>query len=183
MFLLLCSFALAGAFGLEAGTPIAALDHPVPKGDGVYLLQNVPKPNPEFSSYVVIATPALGVCKVVGIGQGHEGDLDGSAIRGVATGLAEVLRAKYGTPKVYDFLHAGSIWRDPGDFAMGLYLNQRTLAYAWSQGVASLPADLGSILLTATGPSSTTTSITLGYEFTIFSAYADARSRVGAEGL
>lgn len=183
MTLLLITSALAGAFGIEPGTPISALDHPVAaQTPDVYTVTSVPMPNSEFSAYAVVATPSLGVCKVVGLGRAHPGDLDGSQVRGVASAFSTLLEVKYGKSESFDFLHAGSIWKDPGDFAMGLYLNQRTLTYMWG-AKANLPDDIEAILLKAVGTSATSTSITLGYEFSIFEAYADAKKRVDGAGL
>lgn len=182
MILLFITAALAGAFGIEMGTPIASLDHADSKGENVYLVSSVPKPHAEFITYAVIGTKELGVCKVMGMGRPHEGDLSGSEIRTVVSDLVSALTAKYGRPKEYDFLHAGSVWKEVGDFSMSLLLQQRTLSYSWIR-TPELPEDLTAVALNAMGVSRSATGVNLSYEFSNFEAYATAREKANTDGL
>lgn len=179
--LILVSLCFAGAFGIESGAPLSALDHPVPtKTPNTYTVATVPMPNSAFVGYAVVATDDGRVCKVLGFGQPYRGDLDGSQVRGAFTALVTRLESRYGPAKTYDFLHAGSIWSEPGDFAMGLYLEQRSLAALWE---VPLPEDLSGVMLQAIGLASTTTTLTISYEFNNFKAYAERKRRADDAGL
>jgi hypothetical protein len=159
--------ATAGAFGVEMGTPIANLPNAkATTQPNVYSFAPAQK-HSEFDSYLAVATPDQGVCKVVGIGIDHDGDKNGLVARSRFDELTLSLSTKYGKSRLFDFLHAGSIWGEPGEWAMGLRLNERTYARAWSAEIgSSLPDGLGSIMLEAgaTGPS--TTYLKISYEFT-----------------
>lgn len=161
------AMANAAAFGIEMGTPLSSLGN-VQRRDAPNVYEvTPPQPHSEFDTYLVLAAPVHGVCKIVGIGKDHLGDRDGTSVRGRAAELTSTLTAKYGSSKLYDFLHAGSIWKDAGDWAMALRLKERSYARFWNREFAStLPSDVEGITLEAgaTGPS--TTYLRLTYEFT-----------------
>ena len=158
---------MAAPFGVEMGTPIANLRVLSQKGS-VYTVM-APNPNSEFESYMVIATAKTGVCKINGIGVDHTGDAEGSEIRGVFDKFKTILSTRYGTSKYYDFLHANSIWSNNTEFAMSLRQNQRTLADIWdAEEHSALAPDIDSIMLEAHATNTTTTYITVSYEFKNF---------------
>lgn len=157
------------AFGVKMGAPLSSLHVLKNVTSNIYQI-SVTTPNSEFESYDVLAVPGFGVCKITGIGKTHEGDSYGSDIRSAFDELNSALTEKYGHPKSYDFLNAGSIWNDPKDFAMALKQNERHLTSFWSisEG-ANVPAG-ETIMLDAKGLGSSDTYLTLGYEFPNFEA-------------
>jgi hypothetical protein len=148
------------------GTPISKLHVLKHDRENSYTI-DVPTPNSEFESYVVLATPGTGVCKIVGIGKDHDGDAAGVEIRMAFNSMEAVLRSKYGNSKTFDFLQSGSIWNDVGDFAMALRRNERHLEGFWDRDENStLPSDIRSINLSASATGSSSTYLTLSYEYT-----------------
>lgn len=84
-------------------------------------------------------------------------------------GIYDALTAKWGkAAKDFDFLKAGSIWKDHQDYAMSLHQNERRRASYWARlGISKTGAahqNGVAIALTITGSSSTTTKLTLAYE-------------------
>jgi hypothetical protein len=180
MITLLSSFAFAGAFGIESGTLASTLSPQVlPSMPGAVLV-TPPKPNAEFVNYMAIVNGRGEVCKVAGLGRDHEGDLDGSAVRSAFATLLAPLTERYGSPKMADFLHAGSIWKEPGEWTMSLFLKQRTYTAVWLHPAAP---DMSAVALAAYGSNRSTTSLTLSYEFPCFDAYVDAQKKSGEAGL
>jgi hypothetical protein len=185
-FCLTATQAMAGVFGIEMGTPLSRLDVVKVRKTaplGIYEI-NVPKPNSEFEAYMVVLTPKTGVCKIMGIGKDHPGDISGAEIRGVYSHLSDALTEKYGKHKTFDFIKAGSIWKDEGDFAMSLYQKERTLETFWDAEEAStLPSDLSSIDLQVTASSRSSTYLTLAYEFSNWDQCSQAREESDTSGL
>ncbi len=87
-----------------------------------------------------------------------QNDTTGVKTRLLFKRLAAAITAKYGSPKdEWDFLHAGSIWKESHYFCMSLLKEERTLATTWSvAGVA--------IMLSVAGVSSNDTMVQLTYE-------------------
>lgn len=161
--------ASAQAFGIEMGTPIRSLKVISNQGENSYIVE-APMPNREFESYLVYATPQHGVCKVTGIGVNHDGDISGISVRAKFLDLSATLKQKYGSSeRKFDFLHAGSIWDQPHEWAMSLRQDQRTYAEYWSREAGNLPPQISGIGLTAKSISSNATYLTLVYEFSNFS--------------
>jgi len=152
----------AGPFGLEFGQPISKLKVVQNLGDNSYIVA-APTPNSEFVQYGVYAAPGYGVCRIVGFGKDHDGDASGIEIRQVFEGLKTALTEKYGSStNVYDFRHSGTIWSGWNDFAMGVKLNEITLAASWDPG--NYPGGISNIMLEVGARTSTTTYVTLAYE-------------------
>jgi hypothetical protein len=166
-----CQACLSGAFGIEFGIPISQLKLVHPSDDSYIYKVTPPQPNPEFDSYMVIATPHFGVCKISAFGRDHDNDADGSDIKITFADIRVKLAAKYGNSQDWDFPHAGDLWTEPQDFAMGLKTQSYTLASTWDpEHGATLPADTANIMLEAHASSMSTTYLSLGYESKTFSA-------------
>lgn len=178
----------AGAFGILEGTPVKSIPGAVPVAGApnVYDLKVVPKPNSEFEFYSVVATANTGVCKVVGIGKDHDGDINGYDIRDTLSTFKGLLTAKYGESKTIDYIESGSIWGSGnGYFAMSLLKKERTLSVFWSADLpgATLPSGIDDISLDVRGSSSTATYMTLSYEFSNFDECSKAYVDIDNSGL
>lgn len=161
--------AAAGPFGLEMGTPTSKL-RVIGRADKPDTYQVAPPtPDAEFSAYVVVASSKQGLCKIVAFGKDHENDADGTAIRAAFEHVKATLAKQYGSSGDFDFVDFGSPWSKGGDFAMSLRENHRSLASFWdSSEESTLPGDITNIKLEAKATSSTTTYVTVTYEFANF---------------
>jgi hypothetical protein len=161
--------ASAGPFGIEQGQPLSSLKV-LKHVRGNYYTVTVPSPHSNFEAYTVLVTPEDGVCKIAAIGKTLEGDAEGYEARRVYDNLKAGLQAKYGKSKDFDFLHSGSIWNKPNEWAMSLKQKERSLSSFWDQESGStLPPDINSIMLDANAVSSTGTYVNVSYEFSNFS--------------
>ena len=123
-----------------------------------------PTPHPLFQTYVVQATPALGVVWVKGLSEARMVDIYGNALRTEVDRVAQQLSGKYGHGAKTDLLMSGSFWEGPQYWMNSLADQQRLYFYLWdAKGRASLPEDLMNIYLGATGYSGSEGAVTLEY--------------------
>lgn len=178
----------AQAFGVTMGAPISKFANAEKFEQAgpitLYKLETLPSPHSEFESYLLAATPAQGVCKVMGLGKTHRADKSGTSVRSAYEDLVEALNAKYGHGEEYDFSHAGALWKDSDEFAMALRQNERTLAALWSRSKgSSLPEDIEGISLDTSSPDGSSTYLTLTYEFSNFAACKGELQKRDSRGL
>lgn len=157
-----------GAFGLSMGQPITSVPGAKKYGSITYTTTDVPKPNPEFDSYMISATPQTGICKVTGLGKTHLNDSYGTDTRAAFDRLHAALEAKYGPGKDYNFLKSGSIWNEARDWFMSVQKKERTLASFWSvENGSALPETIDSLAIDVRAVSSGP-YIAISYEFKNF---------------
>lgn len=157
--------AKAGPLGLEMGMPLSRLSIQQDLGDNRYVVK-VPTPNSEFESYIAFVTVKEGLCKISAIGKTHENDKAGTSTRIAYERLKAVLRDKYGPSKTYDFLHAGSIWKESYEWAASIYRNERSLADFWDREEHSnLTDNLTAIALSVKAVGLSNPYLILNYEF------------------
>lgn len=135
---------------------------------GLYVVRNPPVKNNSFDEILVLASPRVGVCKVVGLGKEMIVSGDGQALRSAFSNFNNILNTKYGVAtSKFDYLKSSSIWNDSNDWMMGLRMKDRTLAHYWmrSKG-AKLTNNIGALMLEAKALSSTKGYIVVGYEYT-----------------
>jgi len=159
----------------------AAIDQANSSGDAV-IVNRAPRPHPSFAYYVVIISPRNGLVKVVGVGTTIETSAYGSELKSEFEELLESLVPIYGTPKLFDYLRAGSIWREPRDWMAAMIDKERTLEAFWAP---SLPFDnrVATIGLQAEALSGHAGRISLGYEMVGFSEYSAQKKSNAAEVL
>ena len=176
--------ASAQAFGLEPGTPMRNIEVVETLGDGVYTV-SVPQPNAAFESYMVVATAAHGVCKVVGIGRTLRADRSGSQVRSVYDDLQSAITAKYGQPSNdFDFLTANALWDGPNEWSASIRQNERTVATYWKRPeTASLADNLSGIGLVVNAVNLNDTYVSLTYELSNWAECSAARRAVNNSGL
>jgi hypothetical protein len=104
------------------------------------LAVKVPKPHPDFETYLVIVSPTHGLCRISALGKNISMNSFGDQVKDSFTEMRQVLEGRYGQPEVFDYLKVGSIWKDADDWAMALSEEERTLAAVWKSANVILQA-------------------------------------------
>jgi hypothetical protein len=85
---------------------------------------------------------------VSGLGKTHENDSYGTAAKAAFLGVKQALIARYGSSLDFDYLKSGALWDKPREWVWSIYKKERDLSSFWPRQVgASLPANIGSIML------------------------------------
>jgi hypothetical protein len=154
---------MASPFGIAFYTSLDQLADANEMAPGVYSV-TAPSPHPAFKTYLVRATPGLGVVWIKGLGEAIENDAFGGATRAAVDRLKEQLALRYKEPRKLDFLMHGSIWEDPKYWMMGLSANERYYSYTWdASGAGALPEDIASVYVGASAMSSDSAMVVIEY--------------------
>lgn len=162
---------IAGPLGLSKGMTLQELKKQgtfAPSNEPfIYTAKKIANGHPDFESYTVIVTPEQGLCKMQALSKDIETSSFGTELESKYQTLTNALSEKYGTPtKNYDFLRAGSIWKDSQDWMMGLLKKERTLTAFWiNEGNTNFPDSIKSIKVETVALSGSKGYIILGYEF------------------
>lgn len=157
-------------FGIPIGASLAELEKlagPLaPHKDGIHQTSSkVPRPHPSFEAYQFLVSPQHGVCQVGAIGVSIRMNDFGDQLKAAFADVRGQLESRYGKPTLpVDRLTPGSIWKDPNDWAMALFREERTLGALW-ENPPSAP-DLRGITLVANALNTSTGYLTLSYEST-----------------
>ena len=179
-----CCPAFASVFGISMGDPISKYKGANLVSNGIYLTDSVPIPNSSADHYFLMASPNVGVCKVILIGKTNAGDDSGSMARAQFASFRQALIAKYAGPRDFDFISFGALWTEPEEWTMAVTATERTLSATWSNDVGSrVPNDLTGITLEVVGRSKTTNFIRLTYEFANFSLCKAELNAVNGKGF
>jgi hypothetical protein len=158
-----------GPFGLAVGMNEQALRAATSKLTrirGAYFTsESVPKPHSAFESYGFILTEKQGLCKISATGVDIEINAFGTQVKEQFETLLSALSEKYGKYERYDMLRAGSIWNEPGDWAMGLAKEERVLAASWTFSPTRTIDSIQAIALQAKALSSSKAYLSLMYDF------------------
>lgn len=174
LFILICMssplLVQAGPFGLEKGMSledVRRLGNFIPDRDAYwYRSSTIRNGHDNFEGYSVLIVPGFGLCKVLGVGKDINSNAFGDQVRSTFQDLSAALAQKYGPPSSqYDFVKAGSIWKDPNDFMMGLVKEERVLSAYWVGKGVSLPDKLQAISISARATASTKGYVNISYEF------------------
>lgn len=160
--LLCATSAMAGAFGIEMGTPLKGLQvvevfddsGPVKSYD-----IRVPAPHPDFGIYTVALAPRTGVCRIFAVSRNYPNDRNGAQITAVYNRVKAGLVRKYGQPTERKESSA------TGNFAMSLHNKENSLASRWVPN-GGKSDDVKAVVLMATAPDSSTMALTILYAFT-----------------
>lgn len=175
--------AYAQAFGVEMGAPVSKYSGQRQGNSNSYVIK-VPQPNEEFESYMAVATPQTGVCKVTGIGKTYRNDNYGTSAKAAFHNLKTILAQRYGNSKDFDFLHAGALWKEPREWVWSIYKNERTLASFWdAEERSNLPASLNAFTLSTNAVDTSGAYLRLSYEFSNFDACKRVMNERSAQGL
>lgn len=154
---------MTAPFGIELHSPVADLEIINDLGQGRYSV-TPPKAHPSFETYIVQATPNLGIFWVKAISAVIDNDAFGSRTRQIKDQIHSQLSNRYGPGVAEDVLMSGSIWDQPRDWTQALNANERHCFVLWeANGSGTLPADLDSVFLGVSGLSSDETSLCIEY--------------------
>lgn len=140
------------AMGIHAQEIIDGLGFQQSKLDNVYV-GIPPKLVPGIDAYLVTATPAEGLCKILGLQEVVNVSASGDQLKAAADTLAEMVELKYGKPmKKYD-LASQDIYRDKPEYWMlALKKSEVTYAYRWVNGKSlNLPNNIKEIEISVIG--------------------------------
>lgn len=163
--------AIAGPLGLNKGMTLNELKKQGAFVSGsqqfVYTAKTITSGHPDFESYTVILTPEQGLCKIQAVSKGIDTSSFGNELQEKYRELVGALSKKYGAPgKDFDILRAGSIWKEPQYWMMGLLKKERNLDAFWSKPENNdLPDSLGSVALNTYALSGSKGFIKLIYDF------------------
>ncbi len=163
-----------GPFGLEAGLTqkniedmIGAKLKPLPDSVNLYTSDKLPKQNADFEMYGLLISPKAGLCQIRALGKNIDTDSYGLALKSKFEELSNSLSSLYGKAETTDLLLAGSIWKEPQDWMMGLNKKERFLSATW-KGAKETPLknNIDTISIEARANSSSKGYIYLQYSFT-----------------
>ncbi|MDC9582997.1 hypothetical protein PSI15_15755, partial [Xenorhabdus sp. PR6a] len=162
-----------GPFGLQAGLTKKNIEDmtgstltPAKGSVNLYLIDNLPKNNNEFGSYGLLISPTVGLCQIRAIGKDIKTDSHGLSLKSKFEDLKTSLDSIYGKGEKTDFLLSGSIWKEPQDWMMGLYKEERFLSAEWeSKSEALQKNNLNFIALGARADSDSEGYLFLQYTF------------------
>lgn len=163
-----------GPFGLEAGLTqkniedmIGAKLKPLPDSVNLYTSDKLPKQNTDFEMYGLLISPKAGLCQIRAVGKNIDTDSYGLALKSRFEDLSSSLSSLYGKAETTDLLLAGSIWKEPQDWMMGLNKKERFLSATW-KGTKETPLknNIGAISIEARANSSAQGYVYLQYTFT-----------------
>ncbi|HCM9649208.1 TPA: hypothetical protein N5N95_004622 [Enterobacter bugandensis] len=163
-----------GPFGLEAGLTqkniedmIGAKLKPLPDSVNLYTSDKLPKQNADFEMYGLLISPKAGLCQIRAVGKNIDTDSYGLALKARFEDLSSSLSSLYGKAETTDLLLAGSIWKEPQDWMMGLNKKERFLSATW-KGTKETPLknNIGAISIEARANSSAQGYVYLQYTFT-----------------
>ncbi|MDH1546468.1 hypothetical protein [Enterobacter ludwigii] len=163
-----------GPFGLEAGLTqkniedmIGAKLKPLPDSVNLYTSDKLPKQNADFEMYGLLISPKAGLCQIRAVGKNIDTDSYGLALKSRFEDLSSSLSSLYGKAETTDLLLAGSIWKEPQDWMMGLNKKERFLSATW-KGTKETPLknNITAISIEARANSSAQGYVYLQYTFT-----------------
>lgn len=163
-----------GPFGLEAGLTqkniedmIGAKLKPLPDSVNLYTSDKLPKQNADFEMYGLLISPKAGLCQIRALGKNIDTDSYGLALKSEFEELSNSLSSLYGKAETTDLLLAGSIWKEPQDWMMGLNKKERFLSATW-KGAKETPLknNIDTISIEARANSSSKGYVYLQYSFT-----------------
>ena len=169
--------AWTGPFGVEMGQPVEGTE----TAEGGLPYENLDPPS-GFVSLSVYGTAKSGACQVRVLKAVENADSHGQSLRSAVGQIENTLTGKYGNPtNDFDFLHTGSIWKDPEDWMMGLYRNERTLSRFWTALDSTQYAGVAAISLQAKATSSRTGVVVLTYQLANYESCTSEAKAAHAE--
>lgn len=154
---------MTAPFGIDFYAAIDKFEVLEELGEAKYVV-SPPKPHPSFDTFIVQATPTLGVVWVKALSPIISDDAYGNLTIQAMEKLHKQLSMRYGPGELTDFLMYDSIWSEPRDWASGLAANERSYFYSWENSkISNLPDDILTIYLGAIGVGGGDTRVSLEY--------------------
>lgn len=161
---------MTAPFGIEFGSAISALDVLEDVGANKYFV-TAPRPHPQFSTYIVQASPAFGIVWIKGLSPEFENDSYGNTVRAAVDRLAGQLAERYGAGDKTDFLSFDALFEEPRDWVMAVLQGERHYFHSWKRPTqGGLPDDLDSIYAGVHASSSDTANFVVEYSSVHFEA-------------
>jgi hypothetical protein len=163
-----------GPFGFKKGLTQEEIElmtgislDPIASRKNTYISSTVPKPHRAFNNYLLTIGQTTGLCSVRAVGKDIETSGYGIQIKIEFNSLESVLAEIYGIGEKTDQLLPDSIWKDAGDWMMGMVKKDRYLLTQWEGKVESqtLENQLESIILAARASNSGSGYLLLEYIF------------------
>jgi hypothetical protein len=159
---------IAEAFGIRRGQSITDLAVIEEQPNGIYKV--LPSGSyPDFESIYVVATPEVGVCKIIAQSLTYKDDLYGSAVMAVYNRYKAQFEEQFGPPKEIDGVRNDSTVKDPHEFAWSIWNDDRKRLTYWLKKEAPLPEGYSSIMLRVRGAAKNDLYFLLTHEFSNFS--------------
>jgi hypothetical protein len=157
---------LVAPFGIRMGLKKEQLHVKKELAPLTFGLVDVPKPHPDFETYVVEISPNSGVCFVKAISKDVVTSVYGTELKIKFGELRSQIETVYGKSNLMEMLRSGSIWRESNEYMMGLLKKERILAASWeSKSGASMKAGLAQAFLGASALSQEKGYFSLEYYF------------------
>jgi hypothetical protein len=162
-----------GPFGLQMGLTKQNVEDmtgvtltAIPNSLNIYTTEVVPKTYNAFETYILLISPKVGLCRIRALSGDINTDSYGLALKSKVKDIAESLTANYGKGKATDVLLPGSLWKEPGDWMIGLLKKERYFGFDWEEKKDKpFKNDLQGIMLEATAVNSGIGSVYLQYDF------------------
>ena len=182
---------IAEAFGIPAGISLAELSDLIGKENIVdlkksfYSILKVPKTNRYFEVYYAIIDDEYGLVKFIAATRENESSAFGDELKNDFNKIKDLVTQKYGIPKFYDYLKAGSYWDSPQYYMMSIYKKDRILSANWENKAKSkLPyKNIDIIGLTVDAPTLNSYKIEIAYEFSNFDKYYKKASKTESDSF
>jgi len=126
----------------------------------------------------LIFSPKDGLLKIVAYGNDIKTNGFGEAVHDSFLEIRDAISQTYGQPEfTLDHVRAGSIWKEPEDWMMGLRKEERELTTVWSK---NLPNQIQDIVIEAIALSTEKGYLRLSYELDGWDQYVDTlKKRAG----
>ncbi|MEX5716680.1 hypothetical protein IC615_27230 [Serratia ureilytica] len=116
-----------GPFGLQMGLTKKNVEDmtgvtltAIPNRLNIYTTEVVPKTYYAFETYILLISPKVGLCRIRALSGDINTDSYGVELKSRVKDIAKSLTANYGKGNATDLLLPGSLWKEPGDWMMGL---------------------------------------------------------------
>lgn len=168
---LMSSAAHAGAFGVQMGDPIGKYHVIQTGGPGVYVVRDVPEPQPNAEYYAIFAPPKTGVCRIIEATVNNQNDPAGTAAKALFASYHAKLAAQYGRSKDVDVLAPGSALGGDKDWTQAVTRGHRVVHADWAAATgAKLPPDISIVHLEVVGMDEKANYLRLIVQFSNFPA-------------
>lgn len=180
------------AFGVQQGMTKDDLSklvklEPFPNTTNVnyYLSYKAPIMNNNFSYYGYYFSNTGKICNMTGYIQINNDNTYGIETKEQFEKIKKILIGKYGTPKSFDYLRKGSVWKDDRYWMTALAKDERRLAAHWTKKDNSdkLTGNIRSIMLDTLATDEHNSYLKLDYEFEDMDLCHSDEKKADAQGL
>ena len=157
---------VASPFGLRMGLTrdmVGIIDEEV--APYKFLLNSVPKPDPDLAIYTVTVTPKAGLCTVRSMSPNVQTTAFGTELKSRFDRMVSQLAEVHGRPSVLNTLVRGSVLNEPKDWMASLLKKDRALFAMWSSENFLQTSALARVTVSANALSETRGYLAVQYYF------------------